>query len=555
MTSKKKKDNYLLQGSILAAAGIAVRLIGLVYRIPLNNILGEEGNGYYAAAFNIYNILLILSSYGMPIAVSKLLAGLLAKEEYRKSKKLFETALLFSGSMGFLFMLIALFGAKFFSVYCLRMEPSYRALMVLAPTVFIVSVMGVIRGFFQGHGNMIPSAVSQIIEQIVNAAVSIIAAYYLLDFGLSAAKAMADEKAIRTVGLSYAAAGSTLGTCLGAFSGLLVLFFFLLRYWKKAFVQKVAQDSSQQEISTRKMLGLIIATMVPIIVSQLVYNISDTFDNVIFGNIMRSQGAEQSYYTIQWGAYSSYFKLLVNIPIAIASSLAASVIPSVTLAYSKKDSGLVRKKIGESIRFVLLIAMPCSVGLGVLADPIMRLLFHGVSQLPAKLLSLGCITVVFYCISTITNGVLQGINHMWKAVTHAVLALFIHLGLVIILLLLHMEIYGIVLGNIAFSLLMCILNGHSITKLMDYHQEWKNSIIKPAFSAGVMGIVAFWGYKILYSVFQSNMIAVIVVIPIAAFMYVVMLGILKTFTEEELSALPKGKMMVILMKKLHLMQK
>ena len=178
MTSKKKKDNYLLQGSILAAAGIAVRLIGLVYRIPLNNILGEEGNGYYAAAFNIYNILLILSSYGMPIAVSKLLAGLLAKEEYRKSKKLFETALLFSGSMGFLFMLIALFGAKFFSVYCLRMEPSYRALIVLAPTVFIVSVMGVIRGFFQGHGNMIPSAVSQIIEQIVNAAVSIIAAYY-----------------------------------------------------------------------------------------------------------------------------------------------------------------------------------------------------------------------------------------------------------------------------------------------------------------------------------------------------------------------------------------
>lgn len=553
MTSKKKKDNYLLQGSILAAAGIAVRLIGLAYRIPLNNILGEEGNGYYAAAFNIYNILLILSSYGMPIAVSKLMAGLLANEEYRKSKKLFGTALLFSGSMGFLFMLVAFFGAKFFSIYCLRMEPSYRALMVLAPTIFIVSIMGVVRGFFQGHGNMIPSAVSQIVEQIANAAISIIAAYYLLDFGLSSAKAMADQNVIRTVGLSYAAAGSTLGTCLGAVSGLFILLFFFIRYWKKTFADKVAGDSGQQEINTKQMLGLIIATMVPIVASQLVYNISDTFDNVIFGNIMRNQGAEQSYYTIQWGAYSSYFKLLVNIPIAIASSLAASVIPSVTLAYSKKDSELVRKKIGESIRFVLLIAMPCSVGLGVLADPIMRLLFHGVSQLPARLLSLGCITVVFYCISTITNGVLQGINHMWKAVKHAVLALFLHLGIVVVLLMIHMEIYGIVLGNIAFSLLMCILNGHSITKLMNYHQEWKNSIIKPAFSAGIMGIVAYFGYHVLYSLFGSNIIATMMDIPVAALIYVVMLGVLKTFTEEELRDLPKGKMMVKIMKKMHLM--
>lgn len=553
MTTKKKNDNYLLQGSILAAAGIVVRMIGLVYRIPLNNILGEEGNGYYAAAFNIYNILLILSSYGMPIAVSKLMAGLLAKEQYKKSKKLFVAALAFSGSMGLICMLIAFFGARIFSIYFLRMEPSYRALMVLAPTIFIVSIMGVVRGFFQGHGNMIPSAISQIIEQIANAVISIVAAYYLLDYGLSVAQSLSSKEAVRTVGLSYAAAGSTLGTCIGAFSGLVVLIIFLLRYWKKTFSVQVRQDSDSEEATIKSMLGLIVATMVPIVASQLVYNISDTFDNVIFGNMMRMQGAEQSYYTIQWGAYSSYFKLLVNIPIAIASSLAASVIPSVTLAYSKRDTELVKQKIGESIRFVLLIAMPCSVGLGVLASPIMNLLFRGVSELPARLLSLGCITVVFYCISTITNGVLQGINRMWKAVTHAVLALLIHLALVAVLLSLHLEIYGVVLGNIAFSLLMCILNGRTITRLMGYRQEWKNSIIKPALSAVVMGGVAYVCYQFVYMITAHNALSTVVTIPVSGLVYVVMLGILKTFTEEELGNLPKGRLMVKLMKKLRLM--
>lgn len=552
--NQKKKDNYLLQGSILAVAGIIVRLIGLVYRIPLNNILGEEGNGYYSAAFNIYNLLLILSSYGMPIAVSKLMAGMLAQKEYKKSRKLFLAAITFSGSMGFICMLVAFLGAKVFSIYFLRMEPSYRALMVLAPTIFIVSIMGVIRGFFQGHGNMIPSAISQIVEQIANAVISIVAAYCLLDYGLHVAQLMEDKQAAKTVGLSFAAAGSTLGTCLGALSGLIVLLICLVKYWNRTFRKQVAEDTSSHDVSYKRMFGLIIMTMLPIIASQLVYNISDTFDNIIFGNIMKAKGIEQSYYTIQWGAYSSYFKLLVNIPIAIASSLAASVIPSVTLAYAKNDTDLIRKKIGESIRFVLLIAMPCTMGLGVLAKPIMNMLFSGVSALPARLLSLGCITVVFYCISTITNGVLQGINRMWKAVKHAVLALLMHLGLVVLLLtVFHLEIYGVVLGNIAFSLFMCILNGRTITRLTGYRQEWKNSILKPALSAVVMGGVAFGSHFCLSALIGHNTIATLITIPIAGFVYILMLGILKTFTEEELGNMPKGRLMVKVMKKLKLM--
>ena len=169
--SKSRRNNFLVQGSILAAASIISRLIGLIYRIPMTNIIGDEGIGYYNVAYSIYNIALILSSYSLPLAVSRLVAAKCVNKEYKSSYRIFKGALIFGAASGLLMALVIFFGADFFAVTFFESPKSALPLRVLSPTIFLCAIMGVIRGYFQGKKTMIPTSVSQIVEQIINAIV------------------------------------------------------------------------------------------------------------------------------------------------------------------------------------------------------------------------------------------------------------------------------------------------------------------------------------------------------------------------------------------------
>ena len=214
MASKKSSNNFLVQGGILATAAILVRFIGLLYRAPLINMIGKEGMGYYSNAYSIYNIALLISSYSLPLAVSKLVASRTIKKQHRNSFRIFMTALVIGAAVGLIASLSVFFGADYLAVKILESPRSAIPLKVLAPTIFVFAIMGVLRGFFQGNNSMVQTSVSQVIEQIVNAIVSIVAAYFLLKrFGLSE-----DASA-------YGAAGATLGTLLGAIASLIFLIF------------------------------------------------------------------------------------------------------------------------------------------------------------------------------------------------------------------------------------------------------------------------------------------------------------------------------------------
>ncbi|MDF2804985.1 MAG: hypothetical protein K0S61_4890, partial [Anaerocolumna sp.] len=210
-----KKSDFLVQGSILAIASIIVRLIGLLYRLPLTNIIGDEGMGYYSQAFSIYNIALILSSYSLPLAVSKLVATRLANKEYRNSYRIFLCSLGFAVLVGTIMSLIVFFGADFLATVIFKTPGSAIPLKILAPTIFVFAV----RGYFQGKRTMVPTAISQILEQVINAVVSIVAAYYFIS-----------ERSASDSMSAYGAAGGTLGTFVGASVALIFLAFIFALY-------------------------------------------------------------------------------------------------------------------------------------------------------------------------------------------------------------------------------------------------------------------------------------------------------------------------------------
>ena len=211
-TRKQKAANFVIQGSILAMAGIVVRIIGMLYRMPLNDIIGKQGNGYYTSAFNVYNILLILSSYSMPVAVSKMISARLARGEHRNCSRILKAALIYATAVGGIAAVVLWFGADLFA-QLIKTPFSRYALKTLAPTIWIMAYLGVLRGYFQGTGTMVPTAVSQILEQIVNAVVSVVAAGILFGVGTSINAAQGAKDYSYALG----AAGGTIGTGAGAY--------------------------------------------------------------------------------------------------------------------------------------------------------------------------------------------------------------------------------------------------------------------------------------------------------------------------------------------------
>lgn len=550
MIEKQKKNNsFLMQGMILAAAGIITRIIGIAYRIPVTNILGTEGQGFYATAFSIYNIALLLTSYSLPLAVSKLISARVSKGERKNAMRIFKGTLWFAFIVGSVVACIVFFFSDFIAKTIMSMELSAYALRVLAPGLLIVAVMGVLRGFFQGMGTMMPTAISQILEQIVNAVVSIIGASYLLEMG----KKVAEKASNDSVAYAYGAAGGTLGTVCGALFGLLFLL-FVLKIYSPTIKKQLKRDRSLKTEGYSEIYKILLMTIAPVILSTAIYNISETIDIGMFGSIMAAQGHSLAERSDLLGRFSGHYNVLINIPLAVANALGASLIPSLTAAVAIGNKKQIHSKISMSIRFSMMIAIPSFVGFLVLANPILALLFNGNIDISANMLRLGAITVVFYCMSTVTNAILQGLNKMTTPVKHGAISLCIHLaGLFIMLVIFKMGIYAVVASNIIFSLSMCILNARALKREAAYHQEVEKTFLIPAVAAVVMGVVALVIYFLCNLVMSQN-IAVIIALLVAVVVYGVSLLKFGGLSQEEILALPKGSTLLSLFQKLHLVK-
>lgn len=544
-----------MQAGILAAAGIIVRIIGILYRSPLVAIIGDEGNGYYSTAYTIYTIILLISTNGIPSAVSKIVAGLMAKKQYRNAHKILMGAFCYvfvAGGLGSVFCF--LFADKIVG------ESSALVLKVFTPTIFFSGLLGVFRGYFQAHGSMLQTSFSQIMEQIVNALVSIGAAMLLMSFVKNA------DTSTQAV---YGAMGSAMGTGAGVLTALL---FMMAVYGvnRKMFRRRRERDRTKEELTYGQVFKMIFTMVTPVILSTCIYNMSSATNLELYCEIVESlKGYTEAQATTFYGLYSGKANPITNIPIAFATAMSSAIIPTISGTFEKGDKAGTKKKVGDAIKTTMLISIPSAVGLAVLAKPVVFILYpqQDTLDMVARLLQVLAISVVFYGLSTLTNGVLQGTGYVNKPVIHAAIALVIQsLVLVALLVFTPLDIYALAVAAVCYSFCMCIMNGLSIRRKLGYRQEVVRTFLIPAAAALWMGAAAFLVYKGMNLIMVAagllekgtmhwglNCVCLLPAVLIAVIIYFALVIKFGALSRAELRAMPKGAVLVRAAEKIHLL--
>ncbi|MDO4961297.1 MAG: polysaccharide biosynthesis protein [Eubacteriales bacterium] len=561
MNTAKKQRNFIAQGSILAITGICCRIIGMLYRIPLVDVIGTVGNGYYTSAYSIYNILLIISSYSLPTAISKVVSTRLAKERYDDVRTALRVAFIYATIMGGLMCGIMYFGSDAIANFMEKPFCRY-ALRTLAPTVWIMAYLGIMRGYFQGSGNMVPTAVSQVFEQIVNAIVSIVMAVMLFNYGTKANLIYGNDQ----YSYAYGAAGGTVGTGMGALVALLFFILLFLLYGRMPEGNGTSRSADGKGRTRRRkethgqLAKVLLVTLIPILLSSTVYNISTVLDDFVFSRCMSGFGLAASVVFL-WGIFGEY-RILFNIPVAISNSLSSSVIPSLTNAVAEKNKPLISSKIKISMQFVMLISIPAAFGLFALAEPVCNLLFS--SQNNSTLIVVlrhGCLAIILYSLSTITNGLLQGLGHLSEPLINAIIALVIHVISLVALIYVMKDITAVIYANTIFPFAVCVLNIGNLHKHVRFKINVRNTFVVPTIASAIMGGAVFglshFIGMLLPDSFSEGRFGLAVIlcicIAIAMFIYAVMLVFLRAFTKDELLEMPMGLRIYRVLTKLHLM--
>ncbi|BCN30364.1 putative polysaccharide biosynthesis protein [Anaeromicropila herbilytica] len=538
----KKKNSFLAQAGILAIVGIICRIIGVLYRSPLTQIIGDEGNGYYNTAYQIYATVLLISSYSIPSAISKVIAERLAMKEYRNAQKIFIAGIIYVTVVGGIASIITFIGSGWFVG-----KQSSMVLKVFAPTIFLSGILGVLRGYFQAHKTMMQTSVSQIIEQILNAVVSILAAYLLMS---TVANADRTTKAV------YGAIGSAIGTG----SGVMIALIFMLFVYKmnQSFIKsRMEQDDTKYALPYKSIFKIIILMITPVILSTFLYNFNTFLNQTVYLKLyanLNNISSEKA--STLYGIFSGKAIIIVNIPIAIAASISSAMIPTIAGMYAQGNLKATNIRIAEAIKTTMIIMIPSVVGLIVLAEPIVRLLFPQKESLmlAASLLRGLSITVLFYAISTISNAILQAIGKVNRPVINAGISLVIQtLVLIPLLIYTDLNLYCMVIVTIVYAILMCILNSISVRKELGYKQEIKQTFLMPILCALGMGVVAYLVYQGCYFLISINSISLMISIIFSAVTYFSLMILTHMIGREELLRFPKGIYLIRIAEKFRLL--
>lgn len=530
-------SNKILRGTaVLGMAGIFVKILGAVFKVPLTALIGVEGMAYYGYAYPLYSLFLVVATAGIPVAISRMVSERVAVNDYGNAQRVFRTSQWLLLAIGVFAFCICYFGADFISRNIFKDMGAMMPVKAIAPALIFVPVMSAYRGYFQGRQNMNPTAISQFVEQIFRVAVGLFLAFLLVNRSLE-----------------MAAAGATFGATVGSIAGLgvIMLIYGLNKKAIDRHVRKSRTDAQREKGWDIVKQILIIA--IPITIGASVLPLVNLADSMIVTRRLLDGGFSVVEARALWGQLSGYCNTMVGLPQVITQAVAVAMVPAIAAAYKLKDKKEIKNSINLGMRASMIIGMPCAVGIMVLAEPILLLLFPGDAASVASAtptLQIMCISVALMAVLQTSTGILQGINKqtlpMKNLAVGAVAKVIITYVLVAVP---AFNIKGAAIGSVFVYTIALALNMRDVRRYTKVKNDITLTYIKPIIAAVVMGVCVFASYKLLFMKLESNSISTLVAVAIGVAVYGLLILFTKAITKEEIGRLPKGEKLVKILDK------
>ncbi len=583
--AKQRKQNLLNAATVLVISTMIVKVIGVIYKIPLVWIIGETGKGYFQQAYDIYLPFYTISMAGLPVAISRLVSESIAENKFRQAEQTFKVArklFLLLGSFGSL-LLIAV--AYPYSKLVIMTPENWVSIVAIAPCIFFCCMMSSYRGFYEGTRNMYPTGISQVIEATGKMVLGLSMAYGVMNYGLNVFKSAGGEdvKVFGTVVSTeqqamsaifpYAAAAAVLGVTMGSFFGMVYL---MIRNKRSggAFTREELVNSPEP-MNSKDTAKKIISIAIPIALSSIVLSISNFIDSVTVKNrlayameigadtikqmyewsLNASEVLDKDIPTYLYGVYGNALDVKNLIP-TLTMTLGVSVIPMLSAAWVSKDKKAIKQNIDSVFRITMLVAMPAGFGLAALATPIMKLIY-GANSAPiaGSILFAYALPMAFYAISTPLTNMLHAVNRMDIPIKSMILGSLVKIALNFILVgNPNINIKGAPYSSLACYAVIVIYNLIALIRETGIKLDFVSILIKPLISGVMCGGAAYLSYSLMYTRLGiGNTVSTLGSVVIGAVVYFAILLLIKGFARDDIEMLPKGEKIAKVLEKLRLL--
>ncbi len=539
----KKTSNLFFSGVlILTIANLLVKIIGVGLKVPLTKIIETNGMGYYTSAYDIYVWLYMVSTAGIPVAISIMISDSRSKGNFREAKKIFKIALWSFVVIGLVGMSVMIFGSHLFSTLY-ELPELYWSIIAIAPTLLFICISSAIRGYFQGYQNMTPTAVSEVIESFGKLLLGIA-------FALWSMKAFADPSgAVSESTYAKAAAMTILGLTIGVFISMIYLIIKKMTFREELYnAEFVRPDSDELSVkSSKSLLKTLVIIAVPITISASMMSFTNMIDGMIIANRLSGLGFDTSVISGMIGAFKTQVVTFFNLPPALIYPISASLVPYISTVRNTGTKEQLHTIMNSAVKITSLIAMPCALGMSVLSEPIIALMFD-MSKNPEamtfgtpELLSVQSLAVFFLGMLAITNSFLQAHNLERKPIISILagsavklISSFLLIGNE------HIQILGAPIGTLLCYITIVVFNFYFVAKHIGFVPKFGRVFIRPLIASLICAAAAFGSFKLI-EMFIPAKIAVLLAILVAVLVYAVTVFLTRAITEDEIKMLPKGQ--------------
>ena len=530
MSKRKKQTESFMQGVFaIMFSQVLIKIFGMIYKLYLTNKegFGDAGNAIYSSGFQIYALLLTLSSIGVPNAISKLVAERLAVGDSKGAHRIFKVAFATFSIIGGIGTLILFYGAKYIAYNMLQIPEAEYTLVALSPSIFFVAISSVVRGYFNGRQNLKATANSQTIEQVFKTCLTIIIVAVIGAFSSNNTIIMA--------------AGANLATTLSTF----LSFAYLYLYYgerKKEIAQDIKSSTNYKAYRIKDIIKTILSVSIPISLSSLMSVITKNIDAITVVSGLKTFMTEASA-KIQYGILAGKVDALTAVPLSLNIAFATALVPTIASAKAIGNIQIARERTELSLLITILIGLPCTVGMFVFAPQILNLLFPNANR-GELLLQISSLTIIFSVLIQTVNAGLQGIGKIMVPATALGIGVIVKYILNLILIKNpSIGVYGAGIASLCCNVVVFLIGITVLIKNMKLQLDLGKFMIKPILSTGMMAIVSLYVYNVLQKLI-ANQLATVISIACAGIIYIISLLILKNLTKEEIYKMPKGDKIV-----------